>query len=53
VPHGPVVEVSTLSSAGEGAPRTCPSGGCGPRGVVVKRPGHGHGRLHQPMWRWR
>jgi len=27
--HGPVVEVSSLPSAGDGAPGTCPSGGCG------------------------
>ena len=36
VPHGPVVIVSDLPSAGEGAPGTCPSGGCyrsGPRSV--------------------
>lgn len=27
--HGPTVEVSPLPSAGDGAPTTCPSGGCG------------------------
>ncbi len=26
--HGPVVEVSSLPSAGDGAPGACPSGGC-------------------------
>jgi hypothetical protein len=31
IPHGPVVEISSLASAGEGAGggRLCPSGGCG------------------------
>ena len=29
IPHGPVVEISSLPSAGDGAPGTCPSGGCG------------------------
>jgi hypothetical protein len=28
LPHGPIVEVSPLPSAGDGAPGTCPSGGC-------------------------
>ena len=28
IPHGPVVEISSLPSAGDGAPTTCPSGGC-------------------------
>jgi hypothetical protein len=28
VPHGPMVEVSDLPSAGDGARGTCPSGGC-------------------------
>jgi len=28
VVHGPTIEISTLPSAGEGAPGTCPSGGC-------------------------
>lgn len=28
IPHGPVVEVSELPSAGEGAPSSCPRGGC-------------------------
>ena len=28
IPPGPVVEISELPSAGEGAPATCPSGGC-------------------------
>jgi hypothetical protein len=29
IPHGPVVEISELLSAGDGAPTTCPSSGCG------------------------
>ncbi len=29
IPPGPVVEISSLPSAGDGAPRICPSGGCG------------------------
>src|SRR5205085_11987544 len=29
VVHGPTVEISTLPSAGDGAPGTCPSAGCG------------------------
>jgi hypothetical protein len=28
IPHGPIVEISSLPSAGDGAPTTCPSGGC-------------------------
>jgi hypothetical protein len=28
LPHGPVVEISSLPSAGDGAPATCPSGAC-------------------------
>jgi len=28
LPHGPVVEISSLPSAGDGAPTACPSGGC-------------------------
>jgi hypothetical protein len=26
--HGPIVEISNVPSAGDGAPETCPSGGC-------------------------
>jgi hypothetical protein len=29
VVHGPTLEISSLPSAGDGAPGTCPSGGCG------------------------
>jgi hypothetical protein len=29
IPPGPAMEVSSLPSAGDGAPETCPSGGCG------------------------
>jgi len=29
IPPGPTVEISELPSAGDGAPGTCPSGGCG------------------------
>jgi hypothetical protein len=29
VVHGPTIEISTLPSAGDGAPGACPSGGCG------------------------
>jgi hypothetical protein len=29
LPPGPAMEVSSLPSAGDGAPGTCPSGGCG------------------------
>jgi len=28
LPTGPIVEISNLPSAGDGAPTTCPSGGC-------------------------
>jgi len=28
ITHGPVVEISSLPSAGDGAPTTCPRGGC-------------------------
>jgi hypothetical protein len=49
VPHGPVVDISSLRSAGDGAPGTCPSGGCGAR-YVRTRPRaparHGFGRRH-------
>jgi hypothetical protein len=40
LPHGPVVEVSSLPSAGDGAVggRSCPSGGCtAPPTIVVER----------------
>jgi hypothetical protein len=35
VVHGPTIEISALPSAGEGAPGTCPSGGCRPTYVYA------------------
>jgi hypothetical protein len=55
--HGPVVEVSSLPSAGEGPPGTCPSSGCGssysaPFSSTLVYSGAGQYGYYGASWPW-